>query len=148
MKCPYCRATETEVYNSRSTRFETQIWRRRRCLNCNKTFTTYESPDLGFLKVKKRRVKRPQRYSRAKLFSSIYGAFAAAATRDETVDAVTDTVESRILDLKKTPVATEEIAGIVLQTLKRYSTTAFVRYLSKQTDIASEAQLRRELKKY
>lgn len=147
MKCPYCRHPDTEVYNSRSTKFETQIWRRRRCQNCHESFTTYEAPDLGFLKVIKKS-RRRERYSRAKLYSGIYGAFLSIPQKETTVDAVTDTVESKLLDTKKRTITTQEIADIVLSTLKHFNTAAFVRFLAYHADLASDAQLARELKKY
>lgn len=147
MKCPFCRETETEVYNSRTTRSGGQIWRRRRCQNCHESFTTYEAPDLGFLKVIKKTGKK-QRYSRAKLYSGIYGAFLSIPAKETTVDAVTDTVEAKLLDTKKAEIASAEVAKIVLTTLKHFNTAAFVRYLAYQTDLASDAQLKKELKKY
>lgn len=147
MKCPFCRADTTDVFNSRPTRFGTQIWRRRRCLECHESFTTYEQPDLGFVKVIKKS-GRKQRYSRAKLFSGIYGAFLSIPAKETTVDAVTDTVEAKLLDTKKRELTSSEVAHIVLQTLKRFNTAAFVRYLAYQTDLTSDAQLKQELKKY
>jgi transcriptional repressor NrdR len=147
MKCPFCRADTTDVYNSRSTRFATQIWRRRRCQSCHESFTTYEAPDLGFLKVVKKTGKK-ERYSRAKLYSGIYGAFLRIPRKETTVDAVTDTIEAKILDTKLREIPSHDIARIVLTTLKHFNTTAFVRYLAYQTDLASDAQLKRELGKY
>lgn len=147
MKCPLCRQTTTEIYNSRTTRFGTQTWRRRRCLSCHESFTTYEAPDLGFLKVAGNGHKK-QRYSRAKLYSDIYAAFDAIQRKDSTIDAVTDTVESKILDLKKSEVSTDEITRIVLSALKHFNTAAFLRFLARSTDLSSNAQLKRELKKY
>ncbi|HEY2004164.1 MAG TPA: ATP cone domain-containing protein [Candidatus Saccharimonadia bacterium] len=146
MKCPFCRQDTTEVFNSRSTRFGTQIWRRRRCQSCHESFTTYEAPDLGFLKVIKNGHK--QRYSRAKLYSGINGAFLSIPHQETTVDAVTDTVEAKLLDIQKRELSTKEIARIVLSTLKHFNTAAFVRYLADSTDLSSDAQLARELKKY
>ena len=137
----------TEVYNSRPTRFDTQIWRRRRCLSCHESFTTYEQTDLGFLKVIKKTGKK-QRYSRAKLYSGIYGAFLNIPAKETTVDSVTDTVESKLLDLKLRELSSKEIARIVLSTLKHFNTAAFVRYLAYQADLVSDSQLKKELKKY
>lgn len=147
MFCPFCRTPDTEVYNSRSTRFGSQIWRRRRCLKCKETFTTYEQIDLSFIKVIKKNGKK-QHYSRAKLYSGIYAALVAIPSKETTVDAITDTVESKLLDAKKRELASGEIAKIVLQTLKRFNTAAFVRFLAYQTDLASDSQLKKELKKY
>ena len=147
MKCPFCRKDTTEVYNSRSTRFGTQVWRRRKCLSCHESFTTYEAPDLGFLKIVKKTGKK-QRYSRAKLYSGIYGAFLSIPAKETTVDSVTDTVEAKLLDTKKAELSSTEVATIVLTTLKHFNTSAFLRYLAYQTDLASDAQLAKELKKY
>lgn len=147
MKCPYCRAETTDVFNSRPTKFGTQVWRRRRCLSCNESFTTYEAADLGFMKVLKKSGRR-ERYSRAKLFSGIYGAFLEISGKQNTVDAVTDTVEAKILDLRLEVIDSDQIAEIVLVTLKHYNMAAFMRYLANQADVVNEAQLRRELKKY
>lgn len=147
MKCPFCRKSTTDIFNTRPTRSETQVWRRRKCLSCHESFTTYEAPDLAFLKVIKKTGKK-QRYSRAKLYSGVYGAFLSIAAKETTVDGVTDTIEAKILDTKKREIASSEIAKIVLATLKHFNTAAFVRYLAYQTDLASDAQLKRELKKY
>jgi transcriptional repressor NrdR len=147
MKCPFCRADITDIFNTRSTKFGTQVWRRRRCLDCGESFTTYEHPDLGFLKVEKKTGKR-ERYSRAKLFTGIYSAFLDIKGKPNTVDAVTETVEAKLLDTRLPVLSTNQIAEIVLQTLKHFNTAAFLRYLSNQTDLTDEAQLRRELKKY
>jgi transcriptional repressor NrdR len=145
MKCPFCRQTTTEVYNSRSTRFGSQTWRRRRCLHCHESFTTYEAPDLGFLKIVNKSGHR-QRYSRAKLYSDIYNAFEAISQKDSTIDAVT--VEAKILDMQKHEVPTDEITRIVLSTLKHFNTAAFLRFLARSADLSSNSQLKRELKKY
>jgi transcriptional repressor NrdR len=147
MKCPYCRADTTEVYNSRVTRFGTQIWRRRRCSNCHESFTTYEAPDLAFLKVVKKSGRR-ERYSRAKLYSGIYGAFLSVPQKETTVDAVTDTIEAKLLDTKQRELTSAAIADITLVTLKHFNTAAFMRFLAYHADLASDAQMKAALKKY
>lgn len=147
MKCPICRESDTDVYNTRSTRFGTQIWRRRRCLACSASFTTYEQPDLGFLRIKPSHGPLAP-YSRAHLFSEIYATFLDIAAKPQTIDAVTDTIEAKILDLKLDIVSTAQICTIVLATLKHYNTPAFLRYLSAHTNLTSNAELKRQLKKY
>lgn len=147
MKCPVCRESSTEVYNTRITRFGTQIWRRRRCQRCSESFTTYEQADLGFLRVKSSE-GRTTRYNRPQLFSEIYAAFLGLTTKPETIDAVTDTVESKILDLKQDIIEANQIADIVLTTLKHLNTAAFLRYLASHAELNSKTELRRQLKKY
>ncbi len=147
MKCPFCRSQDTEVYNSRTTRHATQVWRRRRCQTCHESFTTYESADLGFLKVIKKNGEK-QRYSRAKLYSGIYGAFLSIPQKETTVDAVTDTVEAALLDTKRGTLEAGEIAAIVLASLKQANMAAFMRFLAYQTNPATEAELMRALRRY
>jgi transcriptional repressor NrdR len=145
MKCPYCRSKSTDVFNSRSTSFGTQIWRRRRCLSCQKAFTTYEQPDLSFLKVQNDN-KKPLPYSRAQLFSSIYLAFEGVPSEAKTIDAVTDTVESKLLDLKQNLITPLQIADVVLSTLKHFSSGAFLRYLGSHSHLQSAKALKNVLK--
>jgi len=145
MKCPYCRGSRTDVYNTRQTRFGSQIWRRRRCLACGESFTTYEQPDLAFLRVK-RSDGFVRRYSRSKLFSGIYEAFNDTSTKPDTIDNVTDTIEAKILDLKHDIVSADQINSIVLVTLKHFSMPAFLRYLSSHAELRSTAEVKRLLK--
>jgi transcriptional repressor NrdR len=147
MKCPFCRQSRTEVYNSRTTNFGTQTWRRRHCLKCGKNFTTYEAPSLGFLKVTTKSGQRSG-YSRARLFTSLYDAFLNVSHKPATIDAVTDTIEAKILDLKSPEVATTQIASIVLTTLKHFNTPAFLRYLSSHTDLSPATNLSKALRQY
>jgi transcriptional repressor NrdR len=147
MKCPFCRETQTDVYNTRSTKSGTQIWRRRRCLNCSETFTTYEQPDLSFVRVQTP-VGKAQRYSRAKLFGSIYLAFSDSLATSDTIDAVTDTVEAKILDTKLDLIPSAQIAGIILTALKHFDISAFLRYLSSHAEVRSNRELRKIIGRY
>jgi transcriptional repressor NrdR len=102
---------------------------------------------LGFLTiVSKESTRRP--YSRAKLFSSVYGAFLTIPTKDATIDALTSTIETKLLDLRKTDIDTAEIGRIVLSTLKQFDTSAFIRFLAAHTNLPTGIELKKELKKY
>jgi transcriptional repressor NrdR len=148
MKCPHCRATKTEVYNSRTTKFGHQTWRRRHCLMCSKNFTTYEAPDLTFLKVSRTAAGPGRSYSRAELFSSLFEAFRDIPHKTTVIDAVTDTIEAKILDLEQPHITTRQITHIVLTTLKHFHTAAFLRYLSAHTGLTSPGDLTKALRQY
>jgi transcriptional repressor NrdR len=135
----------TEVYNSRSTKFDNQIWRRRRCSRCHKTFTTYESTDLSFLKV--RSANRSLHYSKPVLYASISAAF-PSRTRESVVDAITSTVEAKLLDLQQAELSATDISKCVLTTLKAYDQAAFLRYLADHAELTSNTNLRKHLKEY
>lgn len=147
MKCPFCRETGSHVYNSRSTKFATQTWRRRRCRRCGRSFTTYEAPDLGFLSVIKRS-GQAQPYSRAKLYSSLYNAFSASVAPASTMDAITDTIEANVLDMRSESVTTRDIARLSLVALKHFDQGAFLRYLASQPELARDTAFKRELRRF
>ncbi len=46
MYCPFCRAEDTKVIDSRLASEGTQVRRRRECLACGERFTTFESAEL------------------------------------------------------------------------------------------------------
>jgi transcriptional repressor NrdR len=147
MKCPFCRQSITEIFNSRATKSGTQTWRRRHCLNCGKSFTTYEAPDLKFLKITP--LHGPsRRFSRAQLFSSLYEAFQDLPHKADTIDAVTDTIEAKLLDLQRPNLTPAQIATITLETLKHFHTPAFLRYLSAHGDVTTPKNLKKALRQY
>jgi transcriptional repressor NrdR len=51
MYCPFCRAVETKVIDSRLVTEGDQIRRRRECITCSERFTTFETAELLLPKV-------------------------------------------------------------------------------------------------
>lgn len=144
MECPFCSSTTTDVADSRPTYSGSQVWRRRRCLSCKKIFTTYEKAHINFMKIQKKS-GRVERYSRAKVYTGIYGAYLRVPAKENVVDKLTDQVEAKLLRMHKNTVSSEVVANIVLPLLRTADTAAFVRYLSRQRNITSEDQLMAEL---
>jgi transcriptional repressor NrdR len=149
MECPYCRNNITEVTNSRPTRGDTQIWRRRKCFHCGEIFTTHEVVDLSHLVVVKKSGKS-EVFSSIKLYSGIYGATIGSKTpnREIVVEKITREVEIEIMFLKKKRITSDEIADIVLRKLQKSQTATFMRFLAYTKDISNESQMKRELQKY
>ncbi|GAC1370267.1 MAG: hypothetical protein NVSMB39_3010 [Candidatus Saccharimonadales bacterium] len=87
-------------------------------------------------------------YSRARLYSELAAVLDPAHARAGEIDAVTDTVESKLLDLRSPSLTTTQISGIILTTLKNYDTPAFLRYLAAHADLRSRSELKRQLKNY
>src|SRR5699024_12263014 len=54
MKCPFCNHEDTQVLDSRVLEDGDAIRRRRRCLSCDRRFTTYERAELMMPTVVKR----------------------------------------------------------------------------------------------
>lgn len=149
MECPYCHKPLTFVTNSRATKNNSQIWRRRRCSSCKTIFTTHEIIDLSHIVVVKK-TGIPERFSRVKLYSGIYGATIGSKlpNREFIVDKITRDVERQILFLKKKRVLSTEISDIVLASLKKTSPTTFLRYLAYNKNPKTSGEILREITKY
>jgi len=68
MKCPFCTADDTSVIDSRVSEEGNKVRRRRRCLSCDKRFTTYETIELRLPQVVKEGGTRSE-FSRDKLLT-------------------------------------------------------------------------------
>jgi len=51
MYCPFCKADDTKVVDSRLVADGGQVRRRRECLSCSERFTTYEMAELVMPRV-------------------------------------------------------------------------------------------------
>lgn len=85
-------------------------------------------------------------YKRYKLFNSIYSACEGVKQRTEAVDGLTNTVETHLIALQTETVATAQIVEIVLESLKAFNLSAFMRYLAVHSDIATISDLKSKLK--
>lgn len=134
MICPFCGSDQLITKNTRPTKQYSQTWRRKECLDCKNTFTTYETLDLSYLKVKKRSGK-VQRYSKAKLFAGIYHSTVETRKADRgeagtKADKWTMEVERKLIGLKKGVVTTAEILEVVLEVLHKRALDVFLRFLA------------------
>lgn len=134
MQCPHCQHNYNKVTNSRDTRKEKVIWRRRQCLVCNEIFTTYESPDLSYLIVTKKNGSK-ERYSYAKLYAGIFQTIIWGKNVDkgdaaiETLNLVSK-VQQNLVKLGKKNISTDEIKNAALEILSEEAPLVFLRYLS------------------
>lgn len=134
MNCPFCQSSQIIVVNSRSTKKNTQIWRRRKCQTCGLLFTTYENIDLSYLVVIKKSGEK-ERYSRAKLFSSVYHAavFEKRVDRGDAgtlAEKIIQEVEREILVLKRKRISSLEIFKLTCSILKKENYNVYLRYFS------------------
>jgi len=142
MKCPFCDSDQLIVSNSRPTKGEMEIWRRRKCLRCGGLITTHEKIDLSYITVIKRSGKRVK-YNRAKLYSGIYQAIAATkkidrGTAGDISEKQMQLIENEIVGLKLREISSEQIFKITAKSLKENfpdSCLRYIAYFSKTKDI-------------
>lgn len=129
MRCPFCGNADTQVVDSRVSEEGDTIRRRRRCLSCDKRFTTYERIELAMPTVVKRDGSRSD-YDAAKLRGSLALALRKRPVSTEEVDAAVARIEETLLASGAREVPSEHIGELVMNELKRLDKVAYVRFAS------------------
>lgn len=129
MKCPFCNADETSVIETRVSEEGDRVRRRRRCLNCDKRFTTYETVELRLPQVVKQDGNRAE-FDRAKLLTSFVRALHKRPVPTEKVDAAIDSIIQRLLSLGEREVPSRFIGEMVMQALYKLDQVAYIRFAS------------------
>ncbi|ODS92280.1 MAG: transcriptional regulator NrdR [Comamonas sp. SCN 65-56] len=129
MKCPFCSHTETQVVETRESEGGEFVRRRRRCLACDKRFTTYERPEVNFPAIAKKDGRRVE-YKREKLEGSFHIALRKRPVSTEQVDAAIARIEERLLQLGQREVLSNRIGEMVMHELQQLDKVAYVRYAS------------------
>ena len=129
MKCPYCADPNTQVVDTRENEDGDTVRRRRRCLACDKRFTTYERVELQLPLVVKKNGSRVE-YDRDKLYASMALALRKRPVTTESLDAAIDRIEERLVTLGEREVASDRIGELVMRELKKLDKIAYIRFAS------------------
>ena len=129
MKCPFCGAVETTVADTRINDDGDLVRRRRRCLKCDKRFTTYERAELRMPQVIKKNGSRVD-FDRDKLAASLWLALRKRPVSSEAVEGAIVRIEEKLLALGEREVASEKVGEMVMRELKKLDKVAYVRFAS------------------
>ena len=129
MRCPYCSSLDTQVKDSRPTDDHASIRRRRVCPDCGGRFTTFERVQLRELTVVKRSGRRTP-FDRDKLERSIRIAMQKRPIDPERIDQMISGIVRRLESLGETDIPSRTIGEIVMESLARIDTVAYVRFAS------------------
>jgi transcriptional repressor NrdR len=129
MRCPFCSHAETQVVETRESDEGDVIRRRRRCLRCDKRFTTYERAEIAMPSVVKKDGARVE-YDPAKLRASMMLALRKRPVSVEQVDAAVERIEEKLLTSGTREVASTRLGELVMRELKRMDKVAYVRFAS------------------
>ena len=129
MRCPYCDHDETQVVETRESDEGGVIRRRRRCLKCDKRFTTYERIDLKLPVVIKRNGSRTE-FDRNKLLGSMKLALRKRPVGSELVDAAIERIQRKLLASGMREIPSSRVGEMVMRELKRLDKIAYVRFAS------------------
>ena len=129
MKCPFCGTDDTQVVDSRVNDEGNSIRRRRRCSECDKRFTTYESVELTFPQVVKQNGKRED-FSRNKLHQSFSRALHKRPVPVEYIDQAIEHIIQKVLAYGEKEISARELGENVMHELKKMDKVAYIRFAS------------------
>lgn len=132
MNCPFCQSDQIIVSNSRPSRKNTQIWRRRKCLKCGQSFTTREKMTASFVVVEKRDGRHLQ-YCHSKLFASVYRSLIDHKHNDfgssaKSAQDIVQKIEEILICQKNSLVKTKDLCEITFKTMAKKYPDAAIRY--------------------
>ena len=129
MRCPFCSNADTAVVDSREADEGAVIRRRRRCLSCEKRFTTYERIELRMPVLVKKNGARVD-YDREKLRASFKLALRKREVPSDKVDEAIARIEERLIAMAEREVATHKVGELVMRELKKLDKIAYIRFAS------------------
>ena len=129
MHCPYCGHHETQVAETRESDEGDVIRRRRRCLHCEKRFTTYERIEIALPAVVKKDGARVE-FDPAKLHASMLLALRKRPVSIAQIDAAIERIREKLLTSGAREVPSSRLGELVMRELKRIDKVAYVRFAS------------------
>lgn len=129
MKCPFCGSLRDKVTDSRSTKEDTEIRRRRECEDCGGRYTTYERIEEVMPIVKKKNGER-EPFDRNKIKKGILISCQKRPVSAEVIDQIIEKVEKAVQSYEKKEIDSSMIGNLVMQQLKTVDKVAFIRFAS------------------
>ena len=129
MKCPFCRADNDRVIDSRACQDGSAIRRRRECLACHRRYTTYERPEESTIKVVKKDGSRAP-FSRDKIRRGLERACWKRPITSRQIDNTVAAIENDVYAQFDTEIESRELGLLVMSQLRDLDEVAFVRFAS------------------
>jgi transcriptional repressor NrdR len=130
MKCPFCKADNDRVVDSRASEGGYAIRRRRECLDCKRRFTTYEKAEqeLRIRVIKKDGSRVP--YDRTRLLEGLHKACHKRPVSEEKIQSIVREIEDEVIAKYDTEVPTTFLGERVMERLRELDQVAYVRFAS------------------
>jgi len=145
MKCPFCKADNDKVVDSRASDEGMSIRRRRECLACLRRYTTYERVEDTPLRVIKKDGRRVP-FERSKILEGLRKACEKRPISTEQLDRVVDEIEVEIYRKYDREVPSKDIGQLVMERLRALDKVAYVRFASVYREFKDVSEFVAELK--
>ncbi len=129
MRCPFCPCNDSKVIDSRLSRDDNVIRRRRECATCKRRFTTYERIEEILPLIVKKDGRREQ-FDRKKVMIGIQKACEKRPVSVETIERLVEKVEKRIQESSEKEIASSIVGEDVMRELHDLDQVAYVRFAS------------------
>jgi transcriptional repressor NrdR len=144
MKCPFCHDLENRVIDSRLTKDDGVIRRRRECTHCQRRFTTYERVEEVLPLVVKKDDRR-EVFDRLKIVAGLKKACEKRPVSAAAIEQAADRVERIIQDRAEKEVPSSVIGEAVMRELHKLDQVAYVRFASVYRSFQDVGEFMREL---
>jgi transcriptional repressor NrdR len=129
VRCPFCSDTDNRVIDSRLSRDDNVIRRRRNCARCVRRFTTYERiEEILPLVVKKDSRREP--FDRKKIMMGIQKACEKRPVSVERIEQAVENLEKRFQESGAKEIPSSAVGEAVMQELHDLDQVAYVRFAS------------------
>jgi transcriptional repressor NrdR len=146
MHCPFCKAEDTKVIDSRLVAEGDQVRRRRECLHCAERFTTYETAELVLPRVIKQNGSR-EPFDEEKLRAGFLRALEKRPVSVEDIEAVINHIKHALRATGEREVQSLQVGELVMQALKKLDQVAYVRFASVYRSFQDIAEFRDEIER-
>ena len=129
MKCPFCHETDNRVIDSRLSKDNIMIRRRRECSHCGRRFTTYERVEEVMPLVVKKDGRR-ESYDRIKIINGLKRACEKRPVSINTIEAIADRIERNLQERGEKEIPSSLIGETLMRELHDIDQVAYVRFAS------------------
>ncbi len=144
MKCPFCKADNSRVVDSRASADGFAIRRRRECLACGRRYTTYERIEESPIRVVKKDGSR-EALDRRKILMGLMKACEKRPVSMDTLEDIVSRIEHHVTDQFEREVPSKFIGRRVMRELRKVDQVAYVRYASVYRDFKDVTEFMDEI---
>lgn len=129
MYCPFCKAEDTRVIDSRLVAEGDSIRRRRECSSCKERFTTYETIELNMPRVIKSDGTRTN-FNENKLRGGLCKSLEKRPVKSEDIERALHRIKHKLMAQGEREIKTIQIGEWVMDELRKLDQVAYVRFAS------------------
>ena len=146
MHCPFCKADDTKVIDSRLVAEGEQVRRRRECLSCGERYTTFETAELWMPRLVKRDGSRVP-FDENKLRNGMLRALEKRPVSVEQIESGINHIKHKLRAQGEREVQAMRVGELVMEELKDLDEVAFVRFASVYRRFQDIDEFREEIDK-